>query len=70
MRDCLKLLMEPLYDGIHGIHRDLFKAIDSARLWTILMIMKFMYTFSYGPFLGAKWMSESKAILEDACIGA
>jgi hypothetical protein len=66
LRDGLKLLVEPLYDGIHGVHRDVFRAMDLARLWPLMMVMKIMYTFSYGPWLGAKWLSESREVVRDA----
>ena len=66
LRSALRLLVEPLYDGIHGIHRDVFRAIDQSRLWPVLLIMRVMYTYSYGPWLGAKWMVESAGTLKEA----
>ena len=58
LRDGLTLNAEPIYDGIHDIHRDIFRALDRGSLWTVCLAMKLLYTLSYGPWLGGNNLVE------------
>ena len=55
MRNKLRILMEPLFDPSHRVTRDLILAVNMCDLMPLLLLMKLIYTFSYGPWDGGKW---------------
>ena len=50
--------MEPIYDGLHGIHRAIFKVLNIGELWYIFLIKRLLYTFSWASWLGGKYLVE------------
>ena len=55
MRNKLRILMEPLFDPSHRVTRDLIPAVNMCDLMPLLLLMKLIYTFNYGPWDGGKW---------------
>ena len=47
--------MEPLFDPSHRVTRGLTLAVNMRDLMPLLLLMKLIYTFSYGPWDGGKW---------------
>ena len=57
--------VEPIYDGLHGIHRAIFRALDEGDLWHIFLIMRLLYTFAWAPWLGGKYLVEQRECIEE-----
>ena len=60
------LKVEPIYDGLHGVHRCVFKALDLAGKWYIFLILKYFFTFNWAPWNGGKYQEEMRVCLEEA----
>ena len=52
------LYVEPVFDGLHGIHRAIFRALDLGDLWHIFLTLRLLYTFAWAPWLGGKYIVE------------
>ena len=65
LRYGLRLLVEPLYDSLHGIARDIFRGMSEGAVWIFFLVMKLLYTFNYGPWNGAKNLVEGADIIRE-----
>ena len=65
LRYGLRLFAEPLYDGLHGIHRDIFRAMSLASVWIYFLCMKLLYSYNYGPWNGGKHLVEGAEIIKE-----
>ena len=61
----LGLSVEPVFDGLHGIHRAIFRTFDLGDVWHIFLIMRLRYTFSWAPWLGGTYLDEMRECIEE-----
>ena len=61
----LSLYVEGIYDGLHGVHIAMFRALDRSSLWHVFLIMRLWYTFSRAPWMGGKDQIECRQCVEE-----
>ena len=65
LRYGLKLYDEPIYDGLHGVHRDIYRAMAEANVWIFFLVMRMLYSFSYSAWNSGKTLSEAADIVHE-----
>ena len=61
----LDLYVEGFYDGLHGVHRAIFRALDESDHWHIFLILRLWYTFAWAPWMGGKYLVEMRQYIDE-----
>lgn len=65
LRYGLRLFVEPIFDFIHGLHRDIFRGMSLANLWIYFLCMRILYCYNFGPWNGGKHLVEGAEIIKE-----
>ena len=65
LRYGLRLYVGPIYYGLHGVHRDIFRAMALAHVWIYFLCMKLLYCYNYGPWNGGKHLVDGAEIVRE-----